>query len=146
VLHFAIPAGSVVAVCVFLAYGLARHADVSTREARTTATLVLLILALYVLVLLARPFTRYRAILVAAMIGAFVGVLVIGPLRSFYKFTLPPSDVFAESLVIAAVGCVVMELGYRFVLHRGGTIGAAAPTPSAPTPSPGAGSTGTGLP
>ena len=129
VLHFAVPAGSVVAVCVFLSYGLARNADISTREARTTATLVLLILALYVLVLLARPFTRYRAILVAAMIGAFVGVLVIGPLRSFYKFTLPPNDVLSESVLIAIVGCVVMELGYRFVLHRGGTIGAAA-TPS----------------
>jgi hypothetical protein len=34
---------------------------------------VLLVVALYVLVILARPFTKYRAALVAAMIGGATG-------------------------------------------------------------------------
>ena len=63
VLRFAIPAGAIAAIAVYTAYALARADDVSSREARTLAFMVLLVVALYVLVILARPFTRYRAAL-----------------------------------------------------------------------------------
>ena len=45
--------------------------------------LAALFLGLYVLSLLARPFTRYRLVLLLAMIGAFVGALAIPPISDF---------------------------------------------------------------
>src|SRR5207344_215895 len=75
VLRFAIPAGIIIAASVSIAYALAREETVGTREARTIATVVLMVLGLYVLGMLARPFTRYRAVLLLAMIGLFLGAL-----------------------------------------------------------------------
>ena len=87
-----------------------RHA-----EARTTATVVLMVLGLYVLVMLARPFTRYRAILVLAMIGLFLGALAIPMVRDFYALSLPSLEVIASGLAIAVGGCVALELGVHAV-------------------------------
>ncbi|MGH9112623.1 MAG: HAD-IC family P-type ATPase, partial [Acidimicrobiales bacterium] len=56
VLRFAVPAGTVAAVATLAAYGLARTEDgVSQTEARTTATITLFLVALWVLAILARP-------------------------------------------------------------------------------------------
>jgi cation-transporting P-type ATPase E len=74
-----------------------------------------MVLGLYVLVMLARPFTRYRAILVLAMIGLFLGALAIPLARDFYALSLPSIDVVATGLAIAAGGCVVLEFGIRAV-------------------------------
>lgn len=115
VLRFAIPAGIVIAISVAIAYAVAREETVGTREARTMTTVVLMILGLYVLVMLARPFTRYRAILVLAMIGLFLGALAIPLARDFYALSLPSIDVVASGIAIAAVGCVALELGIRAV-------------------------------
>ncbi len=93
VMRFAIPAGLIVGTTVVIAYALAREETVGTREARTMTTVVLMVLGLYVLVMLARPFTRYRAILVLTMIGLFIGALAIPAVRDFY------------ALVTAAAGC-----------------------------------------
>ena len=83
VLRFAIPAGATVAVVTFVAYGLARD-DRVIREARTAALVVVLIVGLYVLMVLARPFTKYRALLVGAMTTAAVLVVVVPWFRHFF--------------------------------------------------------------
>jgi cation-transporting ATPase E len=113
VLRFAIPAGIVVAAGVALAYALARDEGAGTREARTTATIVLMVLGLYVLSMLARPFTRYRAVLVATMVGLFVAALAVPFARDFFVLDLPDADILATSLVIAAVGCGALEFAVR---------------------------------
>jgi cation-transporting ATPase E len=119
VLRFAIPAGFVAATAVFLSYWWARIDDATVREARTTATIVLLILGLWVLVLLARPFTRYRTVLVLAMIGMFLGAILIVPIRDFYALRPPPADVLLPALAIAVIACAVLEAGYRWAQRRG---------------------------
>ena len=98
VLRFAIPAGIIIAASVSIAYALAREETVGTREARTITTVVLVVLGLYVLVMLARPFTRYRAVLLLAMIGLFLGALAIPQARDFYALSLPSLDVVATGL------------------------------------------------
>ena len=118
VLRFAIPAGFVAATAVFLSYWWARTDDATVREARTTATIVLLVLGLWVLVLLARPFTRYRTVLVLGMIGLFLGAILIVPIRDFYALRPPPADVLLPALGIAAIACVVLEAGYRWAQRR----------------------------
>jgi len=117
VLRFAIPAGIIIAASVAIAYALAREETIGTREARTITTVVLMVLGLYVLGMLARPFTRYRAVLLLAMIGLFLAALAIPTARDFYALSLPSLDVVATGLAVAVGGCCALELGIRAV-HR----------------------------
>jgi cation-transporting ATPase E len=144
VLRLAIPAGTIAAVGVFVAYATARSQDVSPREARTTATIVLFAVGLWVLVILARPFTRGRALLVGAMVVAFGGALAIPAIRRFYAFRIPPADVLVEGMVIAGIAVIALELFYRLVrnsISRESEPSAPDSPPSAVTTSPSSGTT-----
>jgi cation-transporting ATPase E len=143
VLRLAIPAGTIAAIGVFVAYAMARAQDVSPRQARTTATIVLFAVGLWVLVILARPFTRGRALLVGAMVVAFVGALAIPFVRNFYAFRIPPTDVLFEGLIVAGIAVVALELFYRFMRDRlrppeepeaGLTVATASPSSGTTTP------------
>ena len=115
VLRFTIPAGTVAAVAAVLSYWLARYGnDLSVRESRTSATLVLVVVGLWVLVLQARPFNWWKTILVASMVVAVAVILAVPGLRDFYALELPPSEVVVELAVIAAVAVALLEAGWRF--------------------------------
>jgi cation-transporting ATPase E len=119
VLRFAGPCGFVAAAATFSAYAAARNlADVDLDEARTTATLVLLVVGLWVLNILARPITPFRGALFAAMVVAFLGILAIPPLREFYALDLPPQDALAIGAVIAGVAVALLEVGWMVSQRR----------------------------
>ncbi|MCZ7528702.1 MAG: cation-translocating P-type ATPase [Acidimicrobiia bacterium] len=118
VMRFTIPAGLLAAAATFGGYALARGQDLPTDQARTTATIVLLTVGLWVLVLLARPLTRWRAMLVAGMVGMFVLVMAVEPFRDFYALDLPPGDVLTEAFVMAGAACALLELGWRVTRNR----------------------------
>jgi len=113
VMRFAIPAGLIAAISVYTAYAVARSDDVGSKEARTVAFIALLIVALYVLVILARPFTRFRAVLVLAMIGGSVAILLLPPLRDFFDLKIPSEESLAIAIGCAVAGCVAIELATR---------------------------------
>ena len=113
VLRFTVPAGSLGAAATFLAYWLARANGVNLVEARTIATTVLMVYGLWVLLVLARPLNWWRALLVAAMAAAFVGVLAVPGLRDFYELPLPGSDVIVEGLAIDVAAIVALEILLR---------------------------------
>ena len=115
VLRFAIPAGVIIFASVSITYALARSEEIGTRESRTMATVVLMVLGLYVLAMLARPLTRYRTVLLVAMIGLFIGALAIPFVRDFYALSLPSQETVAIGLAIATGGCTALELGIRAV-------------------------------
>ncbi len=113
VLRFAIPSGFVAAAATFSAYAVTREfADVTLDEARTTATLVLLVVGLWVLNILARPITPFRAMLIGAMVALFLLILAVPALSDFYALELPPTDALIDGLVIAAVACVLLEIAW----------------------------------
>ena len=115
VLRFTIPAGTVAAVAALVAYWLARYGnDLAVRESRTTATLVLCVVGLWVLVLQARPFNWWKTLLVASMAGAIAIILAVPGLRDFYALELPPLDVAGEAAIVAGVAVVLLEVGWRF--------------------------------
>lgn len=115
VLRFAIPAGVIVAVTVTLTYVLAHFEDTGTRESRTTAAIVLMVLGLYVLSILARPFTPYRLVLLLAMIGLFLGALLVPFAQDFFKLELPGTNLLLQGLALAAAGCIALEVVTRVV-------------------------------
>jgi cation-transporting ATPase E len=119
VLRLAIPCGFVASAATFGSYALARHVSgVSLDEARTTATLVLLVVGLYILALLARPITPYRAVLVASMVGIVVLILVVPWARDFYALDLPETAALVGGACVAFAAVAVLEVGWMFVQHR----------------------------
>jgi cation-transporting ATPase E len=115
VLRFCIPAGLVAGSAALVAYGIARYGhDLPTREVRTTSALVLIAVALWVLVIQARPFNWWKTILVASMAGAVVLILVVPAFRDFYAVQLPPAEVLGEAAIVAGVAIVLLEVGWRF--------------------------------
>ncbi len=119
VLRFALPVGLVAAVATFGAYATARvGAGVGLDESRTTATLVLLVVGLWILVMLARPITGWRASLVTWMVGAFAVILVVPDLRDFYALDLPEWDALVWGVLVAVLALAILEVGWTATQHR----------------------------
>ena len=113
-LTFAIPAGLVAALGTLVAYQVADVANVPQDQARTTATLALAGLGLVVLALAARPLNHLRRMLLTAMAGAFVVVLTVPSLRTFFALDLPPLQVALTTLaLVAALGALLHLLVLR---------------------------------
>jgi cation-transporting ATPase E len=122
VLRFTIPAGTVAAAAALVSYGIARYGnDLGVPESRTTATLVLTAVGLWVLVLQARPFNWWKTLLVAAMVASVAVIIVVPALNDFYALEFPPAKVVGEASIVAGVAIVLLEVGWRLsrvVAHR----------------------------
>jgi cation-transporting P-type ATPase E len=117
VLRFTIPVGILVGLCIFTMFAIARGLGTSLSEQRTAATIVGLTLSLGVLVLLARPLTMWRMLLVAAVVVAFISLFAIEPASRFLDLQT------SSALVIPCIAVAVVGLG---------SLAAAGATRSAP--------------
>ena len=119
VLRFAVPAGIVAALAAFAAGALSRvYSWISLSESRTAAVIVIAIIGLWVLGVLARPFNLWKALLVTAMAAGFLLALLVPFVRDFLALDLPSWSVFAQTLGIAAVAVVLIEIAWRFTGWR----------------------------
>ncbi|MDD3719031.1 MAG: HAD-IC family P-type ATPase [Actinomycetota bacterium] len=117
VLYFAVPAGFIAAAATFTANAMARAHGASLEESRTVAVIVLTIVGLAVLAYLSRPMFSWRGALVAVMSGSFVGVLAIPWFRDFFQLDLPGLIVMLQSLAIAALFSLLLELSVRYMMR-----------------------------
>jgi cation-transporting ATPase E len=115
VLYFAVPAGFIAAAATFTANAMARAHGASLEESRTVAVIVLTIVGLAVLAYLSRPLWSWRGALVAAMAGSFVGVLAIPWFREFFQLDLPGLIIMVQSLGIAAIFVLLLELTLMYI-------------------------------
>ena len=114
VFRFAGPAGFVVATATCLSYAIAHNTGgVSSDQARTAATLTLMIVGLWVLNLLARPITPPRALLFGTMVGAFALVLAVPALRDFFALDLPNATVTLAAVACGLLGALGLEAGWH---------------------------------
>ena len=114
VLRFAVPAGLVTGAATFVAYALARDEPGTTlTAARTTATLVLFAVALWILSLLARPATLWRQWLIVAMAVLFVVAFLIPAARDFFALEAPSAIVWLAAVGVASLCGAAIELGWR---------------------------------
>lgn len=120
VLRFAIPAGAFATVGVLVAYGLARRADAPLVQARTLATLALVVIGLWVLSLLARPFTRLRVILLVGLSAAVPIGAALPFVRAFFDLEFGSVIGILRTLVVAAITCGALEVWFRTRGHRAG--------------------------
>jgi cation-transporting P-type ATPase E len=118
VLRFAIPAGLIVASAAIAAYLLARAEGLALAEQRTAATIVTLLLSLFVLLLLAMPLTWRRIVLIGALVAGFVLLFPLPVVRRFYELLLP-SSYLTTTLPAAAAGVAALTVCWLLLRHRG---------------------------
>ena len=116
VVRFSAPAGFLAAAATFAAYWLARdQPDVNLDEARTTATLVLVLVGLFVLAVISRPFNPARRTLILSM-GAALGVVFVVPMsRDFFALDYPPMIVLTSAVGVASITGALMFAALRAV-------------------------------
>jgi cation-transporting ATPase E len=117
ILRFAVPTGLITGIGAYLGYRATRLLDsgAGVDEARTTATLIVLIISLWTLLVLARPLAGWKVALVATMAGA-VAVIVAAPRLNSAVFLLHPNpERLAIAAVVGAAGALLVEVSYRAV-------------------------------
>lgn len=116
VTRFAVPAGVVAALATFATYAVALSLEQSTRaEATTVASIVLFMVAWWVVVLVAEPLTGIRLAMVVAMAAGFVLVLAVPWTREFFAFTLPEPVDLAVTVGIGVLAIGVLQVVLRIV-------------------------------
>ncbi|MFF5042015.1 cation-translocating P-type ATPase [Streptomyces nigra] len=121
VMRYAIPGGVVAAVATFATYLIARahySGDDSLPAETSVATLTLFLISMWVLVIIARPYTWWRIALVAAMGFAFLLVLVVPWLQEFFALRLVGMTMPWIAVGIAAVAAVALEFLWKWVDRR----------------------------
>lgn len=121
VMRYAIPGGVLAATATFTTYLIARghYSGEGSLEAETSAaTLTLFLISIWVLAIIARPYTWWRIGLVAAMGGAFLLVLVVPWLQHFFALKLVGMTMPWTAAGVAVVAAGVLELLWRWVDRR----------------------------
>jgi len=121
VMRYSIPGGVVAAVATFATYLIARHSYTgkgSLAAETSAATLTLFLISMWVLAIIARPYTWWRVLLVASMGAAFLVVLVVPGLQHFFALKLVGVTMPWIAVGIAAVAAVVLELLWKWVDRR----------------------------
>ncbi|AUH42406.1 cation-translocating P-type ATPase [Streptomyces sp. CMB-StM0423] len=121
VMRYAIPAGLIAGTATFVTYMLARshYSGPGALDAETSAaTLTLFLIAMWVLVIIARPYTWWRVGLVGTMALGFVIVLVTPWLQKFFALKLVGTEMPWTAVGIAVVSAVLLEFAWRWVTRR----------------------------
>nr|WP_179723220.1 HAD-IC family P-type ATPase [Petropleomorpha daqingensis] len=115
VLRFSLPVGLITGIAAYTAYAVTRWADpgAGVSGARTTATLVVLVVALWTLGILARPLTAWKAALICAMVGVVVLVLAVPALAEGVLLLRLSPAVLALAAAVGAPAAALVELATR---------------------------------
>lgn len=138
ILRFAVPAGTIAGLAVIASYVLSGRrygvpasefdsrcglvadvgapVDLGCIQPSTGATITLLVVFFWILIVLARPFRWWKALLVATMAGLALLAFLLPAGREFFSFHAPAALVW-QSLGIGAVGAALIEVLYRWA-HR----------------------------
>jgi cation-transporting ATPase E len=97
-------------VCYLLAYRGREATAAEQVQASTSALITLLVIAVWVLAVVARPYTWWRVALVAVSALAYVVILAIPLARE--KFMLDPSNAALTSMAlgIGLIGAAIVEV------------------------------------
>lgn len=113
VMRLAVPSGVIVGVATFVSYLLAYQGPSATEQqvtqASTTALITLIMIAVWVLAVVARPYVWWKILLIAGSIVGYLALFTIPFCRTFFK--LDPSNIAltTSAVVIGAIGIVAVE-------------------------------------
>ncbi|MBZ9596513.1 HAD-IC family P-type ATPase [Streptomyces yangpuensis] len=118
VMRYAIPGGVIAATATFVTYLIARHhyTGAEALPAETSAaTLTLFLTSMWVLAIIARPYTWWRVALVGTMGGAFLIVLIVPWLQDFFQLKLVGTTLPWTAVAVAAAAATLIEFTFRWV-------------------------------
>lgn len=121
VMRYSVPGGVVAAIATFVTYLIARHhyTGEGALDAETSAaTLTLFLISMWVLAIIARPYTWWRLALVVAMGLGFVLVLAVPWLQDFFALKLVGLTMPWIAVGISVVAAAALELLWRWVDRR----------------------------
>lgn len=116
VMRLAIPSGVVIGIATFVAYLIAYAGPDATaqqkEQAGTTALITLIMIAVWVLAIVARPYVWWKVVLVGTSIAAYVLLFTFPFTRDFFK--LDPSNIglTTAAFICGAVGIVLVEAAW----------------------------------
>ena len=116
VMRLAIPSGIIVGVatfvCYVLVYGGPEQTEQQKIQAGTSALITLLIIAVWVLAVVARPYQWWKVLLIAGSVLGYVILFSVPFTREF--FALDPSNIAYTTIAVtcAAVGVFLVEAGW----------------------------------
>jgi cation-transporting ATPase E len=116
VLRFAVPIGVLSGLATVATYFLAREVfyEHDLRAETSLSTFTLFLVSIWALAMIARPYTWWRILLVAAMGGVFCVVLVVPYLQNFFELSLVGVRGPLIALAISAATAVLMEIVWHF--------------------------------
>lgn len=116
-LTFAVPAGVSVTLGLAAYAKLAANLSIPEAEIRTGSTLILAIIGIWILVVLSRPVTRFKGLVIGAMMVGLVLVYSVRFARDFLQFTDPTLPT-ALLVLATSVACIALIEIVRFVHRR----------------------------
>jgi cation-transporting ATPase E len=131
VVRFSVPTGLITGAAAYAGYAVTRWLlpEGGVAAARTTATIVVLLVGLWTLVILARPLTAWKTGLVASMAGvAFLVVAVPVVAESIVLLSVSIRSL-AIAAGIGAVGAVLVEVSHRALPVSAAAAGRPSRTP-----------------
>lgn len=115
-LTFAIPGGVVVALSIIAINITARVLEATPQEARTASSIVLGLVALWILGVLSRPLNVWRVLLLCVSHVGLVLVMITPFVNDFFEFVWPGQTLFIAALIVSVVGIAGIETHFRW--HR----------------------------
>ncbi len=120
VMRYSVPAGLIAGTATFATYLLARHhytGKGSLAAETSVATLTLFLIAMWVLAIVARPYSWWRVLLVLTMGLCFLAVLATPWLQHFFALKLVGTVMPWTGVAVAAAAAVALEAVWRWVRH-----------------------------
>ncbi|MDK7238546.1 HAD-IC family P-type ATPase [Corynebacterium amycolatum] len=113
VLRLAIPAGITVGLLTFIFWLWANPgveaSDVARGEASTATLIVLIVSAFWVLVVVARPYTWWKVLLLAVSAGAYLFIFSVRSVASVLNLYWVGRELLIPALIVGAIGAVIIE-------------------------------------
>lgn len=123
--RFCIPSGLVVGGTLISVVAYAYLGGFEAPVVQTAAVITLTLSALWVLVILSRPFTLITGLVVAAAYLGLPVLLAIPPVTEFLQLGAPPLELLLIAVGASVVASVVLEVMHR-IIQRNGDDSAAA--------------------
>ncbi|RVW03051.1 HAD-IC family P-type ATPase [Rhodococcus xishaensis] len=116
VMRLAIPSGVIIGVATYVSYLFAyagpEASEQQVEQAGTTALITLIMIALWVLAVVARPYTWWKIVLLVCSVLGYVVLFGFSFTREFFK--LDPSNIAATTggFVIGLLGVLLVEVAW----------------------------------
>ncbi|MFE7723143.1 cation-translocating P-type ATPase [Nocardia rhizosphaerihabitans] len=131
VMRLAVPSGVVIGVATFVAYLIAyagpEASETQKVQAGTTALITLIMIAVWVLALVARPYVWWKVVLIAVSVFAYIALFTIPFTREFFKLDPSNPRLTLAAFVCGAVGIVLVELAWWVQSRMSGNRGKFVP-------------------